>query len=39
MSLARETTHFLHYVVVSPEAEIYKRILVRSLILIPLDIF
>ena len=39
MLLARETTHFLHYVVIFPEAEILKRILVHSLTLIPLDIF
>ena len=37
MSRASETTHYLRYVVISPEAEIVL-ILVRSITLRPLDI-
>ena len=35
----RDNFHFLRYVVISPEAEIRRRILVRSIAETPLDIF
>ena len=38
MSRAREKSHFICYVVVSPEAEIVLS-LVHSITLIPLDLF